>query len=92
MIDASFDHNFSLKLQLIAARKRIAALESGDMFRRMVESYEKQLYLHRKLIKKLRKELTDAHLETIRVRNIWWDALIEAQKGYEKSLSDIEKK
>ena len=76
MIDASFDHNFSLKLQLIAARKRIAALESGDMFRRMVESYEKQLYLHRKLIKKLRKELTDAHLETIRVRNIWWDALI----------------
>lgn len=91
MIDASFDHNFSLKLQLKAARNRIAALESGDMFRRMVESYEKQLSLHRRLIKKLRKELAEAHLETVHVRNLWWDVLIEAQEDYEKSLSDKEK-
>ena len=36
MIDASFDHNFNLLIQLKAARRQIAAFQSGDMFRRIL--------------------------------------------------------
>jgi hypothetical protein len=91
MIDASFDHNFNLLLQLNAARRQIAAFQSGDIFRRMSDSHEKQLRLHKRLIAKLRRELAEARLETIRVRNLWWEALIDAQKDYEKRTSFLEK-
>jgi hypothetical protein len=91
MIDASFDHNFNLLLQLKAARRQIAAFQSGDMFRRMSDSHEKQLRLHKRLIEKLRRELAEARLETIRVRNLWWEALIDAQKDFEKRLSFLRK-
>lgn len=84
MIDNTFDREFSLKIQLKAARRKIAAFRSGDMYKRMEESYQKQLQLRSRLINRLRKELAQAHLETIRVRNLWWDVLVDAQDEWDK--------
>lgn len=89
MIDSMFDINFSLRMQLKAARRQLDAFRSGDMYVRITDTYEKRLSLREKLIRKLRKELEEAHLQTIHVRNIWLETLEEMEKEYKQLIQQL---
>ena len=50
-------------------------LESGERYIQLEELHQKEYNVYEHKIEKLKKELADAHKETIRVRNYWFQVL-----------------
>ena len=99
MDTSSFEYIKNLQYALVNAQKRIAAFESGSLYVHMVDEMKKIIRRYEAKIKKMEKELADAHSETITVRNLWFevfDGMESAQelqeKKYQKELKNMEKR
>ena len=81
----TYDH-ITLMCRLKAAQRRNKELESGERYIQLEELHQKE---------KLKKELADAHKETIRVRNYWFqvleDMLREFEKAQKRSAQELRK-
>ena len=67
----TYDH-ITLMCRLKAAQRRNKELESGERYIQLEELHQKEYNVYEHKIEKLKKELADAHKETIRVRNYWF--------------------
>lgn len=89
----------TLLCRLKAAQTRNKELESGERYVRLKELHQKECRGYGSRILELQKEAADAHKETIRVRNYWFqvleDMLLEfeaMQKKAERKLKEMEKR
>lgn len=83
----SFEYITTLTYRLKAATTEVMAFRSGEKYMRMQEEYLKELrYLERR-IKKLEEQVSAAHVETVTVRNQWFEVFEEQQKDFEKKLN-----
>ena len=81
--------------RLKAAQRRNKELESGERYIQLEELHQKEYNVYEHKIEKLKKELADAHKETIRVRNYWFqvleDMLREFEKAQKRSAQELRK-
>ena len=89
----------SLMCRLKAAQTRNKELESGEHYIKLKELHQKECRVYEHKIRKLEATITDAHKETIRVRNYWFqvleDMLLEfeaMQKKAAQELQEMEKR
>nr|WP_294529692.1 DUF6444 domain-containing protein [uncultured Blautia sp.] len=90
----TYDH-ITLMCRLKAAQRRNKELESGERYIQLEELHQKGYNVYEHKIEKLKKELADAHKETIRVRNYWLqvleDMLREFEKAQKRSAQELRK-
>lgn len=90
----TYDH-ITLMCRLKAAQRRNKELESGERYIQLEELYQKEYNVYEHKIEKLKKELADAHKETICVRNYWFqileDMLREFEKAQKRSAQELRK-
>ena len=65
----------SLMCRLKAAQTRNKELESGERNFKLNELHQKECSAYEHKIQALQTEVADAHKETIRVRNYWFQVL-----------------
>lgn len=79
---------------LKAAQTRNKELESGERYVRLKELHQKECREYESRILELQKEAADAHKETIRVRNYWFqvleDMLLEFEKKQKKTKQELQ--
>ena len=89
----------TLMCRLKAAQARNKELESGERYIQLKELHQKDCRTYEYKIRTLETTVTDAHKETIRVRNYWFqvleDMLLEfeaMQKKADQKLREMEKR
>ena len=94
----AYDH-ISLICRLKATQTRNKELESGERYVKLKELHKKECRAYEHKIQALQTEVADAHKETIRVRNYWFqvleDMLLEfeaIQKKADQELRAMEKR
>lgn len=94
----AYDH-ISLICRLKATQTRNKELESGERYVKLKEFHKKECRAYEHKIQALQTEVADAHKETIRVRNYWFqvleDMLLEfeaIQKKADQELQAMEKR
>lgn len=85
---ALYDILVSLQYKVKALKAENAAFKSGDKYRQMEDQHKKENAHNAKIIASQKKEIADAHRETVTVRNIWMD-MVEKMDEEIKKLTDI---
>ena len=75
----------SLMCRLKAAQTRNKELESGEHYIKLKELHQKECRAYERKIQALLTEIADAHKETIRVRNYWFQVLEDMLREFEKA-------
>ena len=93
-----YDH-ITLMCRLKATQARNKELESGERYIKLKELHQKECRAYEYKIQKLKAAIADAHKETIRVRDYWFqvleDMLLEfeaMQKKAARELQEMEKR
>ena len=68
-------------------RDKVAAFESGEKYVRMQEEFRKVHAAELRTITSLEAELSRAHAETIRVRELWYGTCQDMETAYKKKLA-----
>ena len=87
----TYDH-ITLMCRLKAAQRRNKELESGERYIQLEELHQKEYNVYEHKIEKLKKELADAHKETIRVRNYWFQVLEDMLQEFEAMQKKADQK
>ena len=82
----------TLMCRLKAAQTKNEELESGERYVRLKELHQKDCRDYEHKILKLKEEVADAHKETIRVRNHWFQVLEDMLLEFEKIQKKAEQK
>ena len=85
---SAFEFISRLQYKVKALAAEVAAFKSGEKYAQMEEAHRKDNAYNARIIKELKRELADAHKETITVRNIW----IGVVEEYEKENSALKEK
>ena len=90
----AYDH-ISLICRLKATQTKNKELESGERYVKLNELHQKECRAYEHKIQALQTEVADAHKETIRVRNYWFqvleDMLREFEKAQKRSAQELRK-
>lgn len=84
-----YDRYTALQYQVKALRQKVKSYEKGDRYLKLQSDHHRVVAGYIREIKKLRKELADAHAETVKVRNIWFD---ECEADWEKYRAELNTK
>ena len=87
-----FGYVTNLEYEVKALRAKVEAYESGEIYRRQKDEYEKRLREKDRIIAELKKELAAARLETVTVRRNWQQVFDDMEKEQEKALSREQKR
>ncbi|BEI61084.1 hypothetical protein Blut17040_21130 [Blautia luti] len=81
------------RLKTVQARNK--ELESGERYIQLKELHQKECRVYEHKIQKLESAIADAHKETIRVRNYWFqvleDMLLEFESMQKKAAQELQK-
>ena len=77
---SAFEFISRLQYKLKALTAEIAAFKSGEKYAQMEEAHRKDNAYNARIIKELKRELAEAHEETVTVRNIWMGMAEEYEK------------
>ena len=84
----------TLMCRLKAAQARNKELESGERYIQLKELHQKECRVYEHKIQKLESAIADAHKETIRVRNYWFqvleDMLLEFESMQKKAAQELQ--
>ena len=84
----------TLMCRLKAAQARNKELESGERYVKLKELHQKDCRDYEHKILELQTEIAEAHKETIRVRNYWFqvleDMLLEFEKMQKKTKQELQ--
>ena len=85
----------TLMCRLKATQTRNKELESGERYIQLKEFHQKECRVYKHKIQKLESAIADAHKETIRVRNYWFqvleDMLLEFESMQKKAAQELQK-
>lgn len=82
-----FEYRTALQYEVKALRAQIKAYESGEAYRSLEEAYKKMLLEKDRIINAQKKEIAEAHQETITVRNNWMEVFEDLEKEHKKALA-----
>jgi hypothetical protein len=88
-IGPNFEYITSLQYRVKALTFQVQSFESGEKYVSMRSEFSKQLANKNLQIKKLKSELSDAHCETVTVRNNWMQVFEDISNEHEKELQEI---
>ena len=84
----------TLMCRLKVAQARNKELESGERYIQLKELHQKECRVYEHKIQKLESAIADAHKETIRVRNYWFqvleDMLLEFESMQKKAAQELQ--
>ena len=84
-----FESNAALQYKVHALERIVEEFKTGKRYLKLQNDYHRVIAGYIKEIKRLRKELADAHAQSIEVRRIWTD---ECNHVWEENQSEISKK
>ena len=82
----SFEIATAQQYELKALREKVARFESGEEIVRVRESYEKEIRELGRIIKALKKELSEERALHSKMRDKWFEASDDLEKEYRKRL------
>lgn len=88
----SFEHITSLEYRLKAAIAEVMAFKSGKKYQDIQAEIAKMIRSYELEIRKLKEELSKAHLETVAVRNHWFEVFEDLGKEYNQNMAAANKK
>lgn len=83
----SFEYVSTLQYRLKAQAQQIAEFKSGERYQKLEAEYKAVIRSLERTIKKLEKELADAHSTTVSVRNQWFEVMEDLIKEHEKEIA-----
>ena len=86
---SAFEFVSRLQYKVKALTREIAAFKSGEKYIQMEEAHRRDNATNARIIKELKRDLADAHKETVTVRNIWMEMLEEAEKKISTLLEEV---
>lgn len=87
----SFGYNTTLEYRLKAALATINSFKSGEKYIKLKKNFRKVIRSKDILIRRLKKELEQAHKDIIRIRNQWFEVCEDLQMELEKKDKHHEK-
>ena len=75
-----------LKFQIKDLKSQLASYQNGNKIRQLRESYEALCKKKDQQIRRLQKELADAHAETVTVRKYWSEIFDDLESEHRKDL------
>lgn len=88
-MDCLFSELTTLQYQNKAMRQELEAFRNGERYKKLQADHRKVVTGYIKEIGRLKKELAQAHADTARVRNIWFE---ECDSDWEKYQAELNKK
>ena len=82
----------TLQCRLKAAHAQLESFRSGDAYRELQELRKADQRSYSRRITELEAEVSQAHAETVSVRNQWFDVFEDVEKEHQKELSLLEKR
>lgn len=82
----SFDFISALQYENKNLKRKVAAFESGEIYVSMQKAHDRLCREQRNTINHQKKEISDAHKETLRVRKMFWDMYDDLLDDFEKYL------
>lgn len=84
-----YDHYTYLQYKIKALSAENEAFKSGEKYVQMKVQWQKETAFYERKLAEARREVTDAHRETVTVRNIWMDVAEELEDIHEKDTVTI---
>ena len=84
--NAVFEHMTNLQYKVKSLTSRVHSFESGEKYVSMRMEFEAQLAAKDREIKKYKRELANAHVETVTVRNNWLQVIDDLQAEHAKEI------
>ena len=83
MIGKDFGQMTALQYRVRALTRQVGAFQSGEQYIKMEREYKALLRRHDREVKKYKAELEKAHRETVRVRELSWEAADDMEREYQ---------
>lgn len=77
----------TLQYRVKNLKAQVDAFRNGSKYQQMDAQYKSLLHTEESRIHKLEVELSEAHAQTIDVRNKWWDTIEDIYKDHQKELA-----
>lgn len=74
------------RCQIKALEAKVASFESGEKYIKIHEVHQKDIKNYEKKIAELKSQLSAAHIETVTVRNQWFNIFEEQEKDFNRKL------
>lgn len=84
-----YDYYTYLQYKVKVLKAENEAFKSGEKYLQMQEQRRKDIAFYERKLAELRKELADAHKETVTSRNIWMEIVEELEALHEKDIAII---
>lgn len=91
MSNSVFEYITNLQYKVKALTSQVKSYESGEKYITITADYKRQLAAKNQEIKKLKLEISDAHCETVTVRNNWLQVIDDLQAEYTKEVQKKER-
>ena len=92
MTDRQYEFFTMQQLQLKNAQRELEEFRSGERYLKLQEDHRCVMAGYRREISNLKKEVAEAHAETINVRNIWFEECDYIRTEYEKEIEKLNSK
>lgn len=84
MIGADFEQNSAFQYQYRCLKRQVEEFQSGEKYRKMEEEYKALVRRYNRETARLKKELSDAHRETVTVRRYWGEIVDEQGREHKR--------
>jgi hypothetical protein len=88
MIHGNFEFISRLQYQVKSLGARVRAFESGEKFVAMRSEFDARLSAKDREVRRLKKELADAHAQIVTVRKGWSEVFDDLEKEHAKTLAE----
>lgn len=92
MFNNNFEFITNLQYKVKSLTAQVKAFESGEKYEVIRSKFEKQLSTKDREIRKLKRELADAHCQTVTVRENWLQVIEEIEKEHAKELLEKDRR
>lgn len=91
MIGADFEQRSLLEYRNRVLKQQVADFQSGAMYRKMEERCQKLLAAYNREVRRLKKELEQAHKEIAQVRRFWLETTEDLEKENAKNEKRLQR-
>lgn len=85
-MNSNFEYTTSLQYRVKNLSAKVESFESGKEYTKLKDKLKNTIQYFEREIAKLKRELANAHKETITVRKYWAEIIDEMEKEYKKTL------
>lgn len=90
-MDYAFEYHSNLQYCLKAAEKQLEAFRSGEIYVRMTQKHQRAVKAYERQIRKLKRELEQAHRQIVSIRDMWFEVFEEFEAQHLQERSRLER-